>query len=203
MPTPRPLRNGDHGYGLVTKTLHWVTVLAFAVQFVVGYTMETEPDVATVACDPPGESRSGGDTSDAEDERVDRAEDACEERQDRREDAAEEDYGLFDGSFDAVEVHVLLGLLIIALGAARVLWRRFTPLPPWDPRLTRRDQRLVHATETVLLTLMFVVPATGIALVLGSDDLLALHVAAHVAFFLALGAHLATVLGKRLVGRML
>jgi cytochrome b561 len=203
MPTSRPLRNGEHGYGLVTKSLHWLTVLAFAAQFVVGYTMEAEPDVAKVECDPPGEQRGGGDTTDAEEDRLDRVEDACEERADRREDAAEEGYGLFDGSFDAVEVHVLLGLLIIALGVVRVLWRRFTPLPPWDPRLTRRDQRMVHATETALLTLMFVVPATGIALVLGSDDLLPLHVAAHVAFFVAVGAHLAMVLGKRLVPRML
>lgn len=200
------LRNGDHGYGLVTKSLHWLTVLAFAAQFVVGYTMETEPDVARVACDPPGEGRSGGDTSDAEDERLDRLEDACEERAERREEAAEDTYGLFDGSFDAVEVHVLLGLLIIALGVARVLWRRFTPLPPWDPRLSRTDQRIVHATEATLLTLMLVVPATGLALVLGpggSDGLVTLHVAAHVAFFVALGAHLSMVLGKRLLPRML
>lgn len=197
------LRNGPHGYGLVTKSLHWLTVLAVAAQFVVGYTMETDPDVARVECDPPGESRSGGDTSDAEEDRLDRVEDACEDRQDRREDAAEETYGLFDGSFDGVEVHVLLGILIVVLGLLRVLWRRFTPLPPWDPRLTTRDQRLVHATEVTLLTLLFVVPATGIALVLGAGDLLAVHVAAHIAFFVALGTHLAMVLGKRLLPRML
>lgn len=200
---PPPLRNGDHGYGLVTKSLHWLTVLAFAAQLVLGYTMDAEPDVARAECDPPGETRSGGDTTDAEEDRLDRLEDACDQRQDRREEAAEEGYGLFDGSVDAVEVHVLLGLLVIGLGVARVLWRRFTPLPPWDPRLTPRDQRVVHATETALLALMFVVPATGIALVLGSDDLLPLHVAAHVAFFVALGAHLAMVLGRRLVTRML
>jgi cytochrome b561 len=126
----------------VTKTLHWVTVLAFAAQFVVGYTMEAEPEVAKVECDAPGEERSGGDTSDAAEDRLGRLEDACEEHQDRREEAAEEGYGLFDGSVDAVEVHVLLGLLIIGLGIARVLWRRFTPLPPWDPWLTPGDQRL-------------------------------------------------------------
>ena len=198
-----PLRNGEHGYGAVTKTLHWLTVLAFATQFLVGYTMEAEPDIVRVECDPPGEQRSGGDTTDAEQDRLDRLEDACEERQDRREERAEEGYGAFDGSFDAVEVHVLLGLSIIALGVARVLWRRLTPLPPWDPRLTSRDRRLVHATETALQTRMFVVPATGIALVLGSDDLLPVHVAAHLAFFVALGAHLTMVLGRRLVARML
>ena len=198
-----PLRNGDHGYGAVTKTLHWLTVLVFAAQFVVGYAMEAESDVAGLACDPPAEGRSGGETADAEEDRTDRLEDACEERLDRREDAAGEGYGAFDGSFGAVELHVLLGLSIIVLGVLRVLWRSFTPLPPWDPRLTPRDQRLVHATETALLTLMFVVPATGIALVLGSDDLLPLHVVAHVAFFVALGTHLAVVLRRGLVARML
>lgn len=206
MPTRIALRNGEHGYGLVTKSLHWLTVLAFAAQFVVGYTMETEPDLPRVDCDPAGESRSGGDTSRAEEERLDRLEEACEESAERREEAAEEGYGLFDGSFDAVEVHVLLGLLVIALGVARVRWRRLTPLPPWDPRLSRTDQRIVHATEVTLLTLMFVVPATGIVLVLGadgSDGLVALHVAAHVAFFVALAAHLTMVLGRRLLPRML
>ena len=34
-----PLRNGPHGYGLVTKLLHWATVAALAAQFVVGYVM--------------------------------------------------------------------------------------------------------------------------------------------------------------------
>ncbi len=83
-----------------------------------------------------------------------------------------------------------------------MLWRR-TGLPPWDPSLTGTQQRLVHATEVALLTLLFVVPLTGLALVLGDDDLLPLHVAAHIAFFVALAAHLAMVIGKRLVPRML
>ena len=38
-PSP-PLRNGAHGYGLVTKTLHWAMVLAILTQFVIGYTMD-------------------------------------------------------------------------------------------------------------------------------------------------------------------
>jgi cytochrome b561 len=32
-----PLRNGPAGYGLVTKTLHWLTVAALAAQFAIGY----------------------------------------------------------------------------------------------------------------------------------------------------------------------
>ncbi len=85
----------------------------------------------------------------------------------------------------------------------RVLWRRLAPLPPWDSRLTEGDRRLVHATESALLTLQFLVPATGLALVLGGDDLLWLHIAGHIAFFLTLGAHLTMVLGKGLLPRML
>ena len=36
----RPLRNGAHGYGLVTRSLHWVMVLAILAQFVIGYVMD-------------------------------------------------------------------------------------------------------------------------------------------------------------------
>src|SRR6478736_793312 len=149
------LRNGPHGYGAVTKTLHWATVLAVAAQFVVGYTMEVD------------------------------------------------DGGHFDGSFDLVDLHVVLGLAILALVLARVVWRATTPLPPWDERLTAGNRRFVHATEVALLALLVVVPLTGLALVLGDDDLLPLHVAAHVAFFAALAAHLGMVLGRRLLPRML
>lgn len=34
------LRNGPAGYGAVTKTLHWVTVVAVATQFVIGYRID-------------------------------------------------------------------------------------------------------------------------------------------------------------------
>ena len=76
-------------------------------------------------------------------------------------------------------------------------------MPPWDPRLTATDRRVAHVTERALLTLMFVVPATGLALVAVSDDLVPLHVAAHVAFFVALAAHVWLVLRRGLLPRML
>ncbi len=87
------LRNGEHGYGAVTKALHWLTVAAIAAQFFVGYTMETEADVPEVDCDPPGDDRSGGDLSDAESDRLDQLEEECEEAQDRLEDAADDTVG--------------------------------------------------------------------------------------------------------------
>ena len=175
-----PLRNGAHGYGVVTKSLHWLTVLAVATQFVVGYSMEVEDSGH-------GRGRGRGDGS----------------GHGRGRGGGDDDLGVLDGSLDLVDLHVLLGLTILALATTRLVWRLTTPLPPWDPRLTSGNQRVVHATEVALLTLLFVVPATGLALVLGDDDLLPVHVAAHVAFFVALAAHLGMVLGKRLLPRML
>ena len=36
------LHNGPNGYGTATKALHWVTVLALAAQFTVGYLMDVD-----------------------------------------------------------------------------------------------------------------------------------------------------------------
>ena len=54
-----------------------------------------------------------------------------------------------------------------------------------------------------MLTLLFVVPLTGLALVLGDDDLLVIHVAAHITFFVALAVHVGLVLRRGLLPRML
>ncbi len=207
------LRNGERGYGAITKLLHWLTVTAIAAQFFVGYTMEADGDAPEVDCDPPGEDRSGGDLSDAEKDRLDQLEEECEAAQELAQEEAEDAVGtawsdllsgdLAEGGLTLPELHVLLGVTILALGVLRVVWRRATPLPPWDPRLTARDQRLVSATESTLLTLQFVVPGSGLLLVIGGDDLLGVHIAAHIAFFVALAAHLAMVLGKGLLPRML
>lgn len=207
-----PLRNGPHGYGAVTKTLHWLTVLAIAAQFVVGYTMDDDSGVRDSDCDPVGEERSGGDTSDPEEERLDRIEEQCEQRQDAREDAADnpvatayDDLGSGDiatGGLTLPEGHILLGILILILGIARVTWRALTPLPPWSDALSRGQQRFVALTEKVLLGLLFAVPLSGLALAVGSDDLVPLHIAAHVAFFVTLAAHLSITLRPRILPRM-
>lgn len=204
------LRNGEHGYGLVTKVLHWATVLAIAAQFVVGYRIE-DGDAADSVCDPPGEERGGGDTSDAEEERLDRLEDACEAQQDRLDDQADEpvdaafgDLGtgdLLDGGLSLPEWHVLLGLTILALGVVRVVWRRTTPLPPWAPALTPAERRLEGLLEKALLALLFVIPATGLLLVAGEDGWLPAHVTAHVAFFGAVALHVGLVLRHTVVRR--
>ncbi|WP_275001583.1 cytochrome b [Promicromonospora iranensis] len=206
-------RNGEHGYGIVTKVLHWSTVALLLGQLAVGYVMDDKADVPDVDCDPPGEGRGGGDTSDAEEERLDALEDRCEQAQEVREEGAEDAVGsawsdlwagdLFGGELTLPGWHVLLGLAIVAIGVARVVWRRATPLPPWDPRLTATDRVVLHWAERTLLALLFVVPATGIALVVGSEDLVALHIAAHVCFYVALVAHVGVVVRRRVVSRML
>ncbi|MGH3354138.1 MAG: hypothetical protein ACRDPS_25985 [Nocardioides sp.] len=125
--------SGAAGYGVVAKTLHWLTVAVFALQFVVGYVMSTEAD-----CDPPGEDRGGGDTSDAEDERLDRLEDACEARSGEEGSLATAWTDLWGGGIGAdgislPELHILLGLAILLLGGLRVAGRMISSLPPWDP----------------------------------------------------------------------
>lgn len=142
------LRNGDHGYGAITKTLHWLTVLTIGGQFAVGYTMETDRDFREAECDPAGEDRSGGDTADAEEERLDRLEDRCEAEQDRLDDEADHAVetawsdlwsgDLFGEGLSLPETHVLLGLTIIALGVLRLVWRRTTALRPGTRACRRR-----------------------------------------------------------------
>lgn len=101
-----------------------------------------------------------------------------------------------------VLVHVALGVGILVLAAVRLWWRRRAGLPPWSVRLSPAQRTLAHRTEQALYLSLFAVPLSGLFLVLVSDDALALHIASHVLLFLAVGAHLALVLGKGLVRRM-
>jgi cytochrome b561 len=183
-------RTGPEGYGLLTKLLHWATVLLVATQFAVGWWLDLDD------CDPEGEDRSGGDTGDSAEERLDRLEDACEARADGVE--------LVGGGFDLPEVHLVLGLTILLIGLVRPLWRRFDGFPDWSEALSPGEQRLVHVVERSLMVLLVLVPLSGIAMVLTrDDDWLPLHVTAHAAFFLALGLHLFTNLRPRVLQRML
>lgn len=204
------LRNGEHGYGLVTKALHWLTVGVITAQFAVGYRL-SEAEVADRECEPPEGDRSGGDISDAEEERLDRLEDACEAEQDRIEDRADEPVeaaysdlasgDLLADGLSAGEWHLLLGLAVLALGGLRLVWRARTPLPPWAPALGPGERRLEGLLEKVLLALLLVIPATGLLLVAGESDWLGLHVAAHLTFFAALALHVGLVLRHTVVRR--
>jgi cytochrome b561 len=170
----RPTR----AYGVTTRTLHWVTVLALVAQFTVGYLLDVDGSGR-------GRGRGRGGESG------------------RGRGRGGDDDSTLDLGWNLLTAHVSLGLLIVLLAVLRVAWRRVSGLPPWAESLTSRERRLVTATERVLLTLLFVVPLTGLALVLGDDDLLWLHVTAHVAFFVALSAHVSVVLWRGLLPRML
>ena len=120
-----------------------------------------------------------------------------------------------------VVAHVVLGVSILVLATIRVWWRRRVTLPPWPDSMTRFEQRLAHRTEQALYWLQFLIPLTGLALLLASgedwdlgtreweapveladdDAMLAAHVATHVAFAVALLAHVGLVAKRTVVDR--
>ncbi len=106
------------------------------------------------------------------------------------------------GSFDPVDLHVLLGLAIIALALAGS-GGEATPLPPWDERLTGRERRLVTATERLLLVLLVDGARDRHRPRAGDDDLLPLHVAVTTSPSTPRWRFVAVVVRRRLVGRML
>lgn len=208
-----PLRNGDHGYGVVTKVLHWATVLAIIGQFLVGWTMEADDDAFDREKDRIDALEDAG--KDRAKDQGDAAEDAFKDEIDRLEDqvdAREDDYvssafsDVFSGNFlnDGVslpEVHVLLGLSIMLLALTRVAWRLATPLPPWAPYLREGERRLEAVLENLLLTLLFVVPATGLLLVGGESDWLVAHIAAQIVLLALITVHVGLVLSHTVVRR--
>ena len=207
------LRNGEHGYGLVTKALHWVTFAAIAGQFVVGYSMDddVEPPVTIIVnadnCEATDDSDSAEALEEKCEEELERLFEQAKAESDRAEDQVFEDafdsvvqLDLFQGGLSLPELHVALGLFIIGLGIARVLWRR-TPLPPWAEALSEAERKLESLLERAMVALLFLVPGTGLFLVLGKDDWLAVHIAAHICFYAAIGLHIALVLKHTVIQR--
>ena len=177
-----PLRSGEHGYGALAKSLHWLTVLALLAQFAVGYALDVD--------DGSGRGRGRGRGGDGSGRGRGRGR------------GGDDDGGYLADPDGLLTLHVLLGVLILTLAVVRVVVRRVDGLPPWAEGLSHRERTLAHWTEKALLTLLFVVPLTGIVLVAaGDDDVLPLHVAAHVAFFVALALHVGLVLKHQLVDR--
>lgn len=210
-----PARNGEHGYGSVTKVLHWLTVALVIAQLTVGWTMD--PEAAAERSEEAAEAReeaveeAGEQAEEAADESGDQAEEAAEEAAERADEAAEAEsdraadveYRVdFSDGIDALDLHVLLGVSILLVAAARVIWRRVGGLPPWSPALSAGERRFAGATEKALLTSLFLMPATGLTLVLTQEDgLVALHVASHVLLGLAVACHLGLVLRHTLLRR--
>lgn len=200
------LRNGPHGYGTVTKALHWATVLAVAGQFGVGLTMEADDaaldreDARIDELEDRGEEaaeRGGEASEEAFETYIDSLEDQLDAREDNYVGAALSDLlggaGWVDG-ISSPEAHVLLGLTLVALGLARVLWRATTPLPPWAPHLSAGERTVESVAEKLLLTSLFLVPFSGLLLVWVSVDWLWLHITAQLVFLVIIGVHVALVL---------
>ena len=185
-----PLRNGENGYGSVTKLLHWLTFSLIVAQFVVGYTMTTEDSAADAAADRVHDSKE--QCKDRPDE------ESCEDEVDRREDELDDRAKDDEGPSD---LHVVLGLLILGLAVVRVFWRFVGGLPPWAPALSHGERFLEGWLEKALLLLLFAIPISGLLLVTGDDDWLPLHIGAHIAFFVVVGLHIALVLKHTVIQR--
>ena len=207
-----PLRNGEHGYGVVTKVLHWLTVLAIAAQFVIGYTMD--PDAAADRADSRvdafearGELRAEDQGKSAEEKfraEVERREDAVDALEQAPGPDALADVlagGAISNGLSGIEAHLSVGLCVIALGLVRLLWRRATPLPPWAKHLSASERALSSRLEKTLLLLLLIVPGSGLLLVLASDDLLPVHVAAQIALLATVVLHVGLVIKHTVVQR--
>lgn len=168
------VEHGVPGYGRVTKTLHWLTVAALATQFTIGYLLD-------VGGRGRGRGRGRGGES-------------------GRGRGRGGDLDVF-GDDGLLTAHVLLGVTILVLAAVRLYWRRRTTLPPWAPGLSATERTVAHWTERALYLLLFVIPLTGLSLVLVSDDAVAVHVASHLAFFAVLAVHVGLVLKHQLIDR--
>ena len=193
--------NTENGYGAVTKSLHWLTVAALAVQFTVGLTMEADDAVLDLEKDRiaqfeeyvEGQGQAAEEMFEGE---IDRMEAVLDAQEDGYVWAAFGEPGL-----SLPEVHVLLGLSIMILGLLRVLWRRFTPLPPWAAHLGSDERRLESVLEKAMLALLFVVPATGLVLLAFGEDWLALHIAAQLVLLAVIAGHVGLVLRHTVVRR--
>jgi cytochrome b561 len=205
------LRNGEHGYGAVTKALHWLTVAALVGQFAVGWAMDLDEgsdledrlDAETERAEE--EAEQGGD---AAEERAEAETERQEEALDARDDDLPADvFGDvvtgrgFDDGLSLPEAHVLLGLLVLVLAAVRFGWRRTTPLPPWAEHLSAGERRLEAWLEKVLLLLLVLTPVSGLLLVAAGDDWLPLHVTAQIALLAGIALHVGLVLRHTVVRR--
>jgi len=58
-------------------------------------------------------------------------------------------------------VHKTIGLIVLGLFAARLLWNRRSKRPELDPSLTPLEKKLAHFAHVALYVLMFAIPVTG------------------------------------------
>lgn len=176
MRSGRHWRNQPHGYGLVTKAMHWTLAAALAAQLVIGYSLDGD-----------GRGRGRGRGRGGE--------------SGRGRGRGGDEYDVF-GADTLLTIHVVLGLTILALATVRLVWRVSTPLPAWAPTLSPGERRLAHWTERLLYVLMVAIPISGLVLVVaGDDDWVGAHIATHVAFFVVIAMHIGLVAKHQVIDR--
>lgn len=62
--------------------------------------------------------------------------------------------------------HKSIGLVLLVIAIARILWRRNTPLPNWHSSLTKPERKISHRLETGLYVAMFALPISGFLFVM-------------------------------------
>lgn len=71
----------------------------------------------------------------------------------------------FGTDWDSVfDWHATIGLIVLILAVARIVWRAKTPLPSWAPGLSPRERTLAHRTEQVMYVVMIAKPVSGYVL---------------------------------------
>lgn len=202
----------QQGYDTTAKVLHWLTVVALVTQLVVGLTMDTgaAADRAEQAVDLAEErgeeaaerqGEAAEERFEAEIERREDAADALDDEPGRQELRDVASGSVLDDGVSGVETHVLLGLGLLLLGLVRIVRRRVVALPPWAEHLGPGQRRLEGTVEKAMLTLLLVVPASGLLLALLGERLLVLHVGTQVVLAAVVATHVGLVLWHTVVRR--
>ena len=209
-------------YGVGARVLHWLTVVLLMAQFTVGYLLEDDDDSGRGRGrgrggddgeSGKGRGRGRGGDDDASTERDDSddsylevvvgsdgSDDSGADHLESTDPAATELPGTDMPGLDLRTIHIVLGITILLVVVIRLGWRRRVGLPPWDSSLSKGDQRFATWTERLLLASVALMAGSGL-LVLTADDWLALHVGAHITFFVLVALHVGFVLGRRLWGK--
>ena|ERR1700733_11607681 len=72
-------------------------------------------------------------------------------------------------SFQAIQIHKAIGLTILVLSVARLLWRLVNPIPPLPAEMSTGLRFVAHATHFLLYFLIIALPLSGWALVSSSS----------------------------------
>ena len=65
--------------------------------------------------------------------------------------------------------HKSIGLVLLTLALARLIWRKATPLPDWAPTPAPAERAISHRNETLLYWCMFLLPLSGYLFVMAGD----------------------------------